>query len=368
MAMLGNVRYHVLRDYNKQKINVDSQQRQGMSQEMRDNYIAFTCLLAAPEEGVVYCGVTAYNNDILHTFDLQEKVFRTLGYQSVAEPYEVKVHRSLERASDGAIYSASACLHDPSERLKAPGGAVFRLLPGNRRIEKLCIPCKHDYIQTITLDDKRKLVYGFTYPVFKFFVYHIETGEVEDYDYIGSITHISALDDAGRIWGTWHNTQHYLFSYDPDTREINWTRNRLPGAAKDANRMYPGAGPVDVMINGGDGYLYIGSTGGALYRLDPKKGEAEWLGKPSAADRMPGLTVWRDGLLLGVVGDEKTSNVFVYDREKRSFHTLGPIVATGDGKPIYRTHDLAIVGKTLYVAETDVPDRSGYLWECEIDL
>ena len=367
--MLRNVRYHVLRDYRRGEINVDEQATEGISQHMRDNYVAFTCLLAAPDEGLLYCGTTAYNNDILHAFDLEKKTFRTLGYQHVAEQFEVKVHRSLEIAGDGTIYGASACLHDPSKRLDAPGGAVFRLPPGQRRPEKLCIPCPPDYVQTITLDDQRKLIYGFTYPVFKFFVYHIDTGEVENHDYIGSITHISSTDDEGRLWGTWHNTGHYLFSYEPDTRQINWTRNKLPGAENDANRMYPGAGPVDVMINGGDGYLYIGSTGGALYRLDPSTAQAEWLGKPTAAARMPGLTPWRDALLLGVVGDDKASSVFAYDREKKTFHKLGPIVATDDGRPLHRTHDLALVEpNTLYVAETDVPDRSGYLWECELEF
>ena len=40
-----------------------------------------------------------------------------------------------------------------------------------------------------------------------------------------------------------------------------------------------------------------------------------------------------------------------------------------DGLTLYRPHDLAISGdNTIYVAETDVPERSGYLWECEVEL
>jgi len=31
--------------------------------------------------------------------------------------------------------------------------------------------------------------------------------------------------------------------------------------------------------------------------------------------------------------------------------------------------DLRLVGdNVVYVAETDVPNRSGYLWECEIEM
>lgn len=365
--MITDVKYHVLRDYQGDPIDVDADEAGAMSEDMRENYVAFTCLLEAPEEGTLYCGVTAFNGDILAGFDVEKKCFRSMGYQEVAEKYEVKVHRSLEMATDGTIYGASACLHQTDERRKAPGGCIFKLAPGTRAIEKLCIPSGPDYIQTITLDEKRQLIHGFTYPVFKYFVYHLDSKEVEDFGYVGSITHISAVDDAGRLWGTWDNTQHYLFCYDPAKGDLEFTRNKLPGAENDANRMYPGAGPVDVMINGGDGYIYIGSTGGALYRLDPAKGEAEWLGKPTAAGRMPGLTVWRDGLLLGVVGDDEAPSVFVYDRESGKFEILG-VIATAEGKKLFRTHDVATFGDdTIYVAETDAPARSAYLWECTLD-
>lgn len=367
--MLKNVRYHGLRDFRSDPTGlVDALRRDAMSEEYKRDYFAFTCLRLSPLGGELYCGVTNFGGDILHAFDLKKKAFRSLGFPSLGDPYAIKIHRALEVGRDGTVYGATACLHDESFRLQAPGGMVFRFTPGEDRIEKLVTPCPPEYIQTITLDDERGIVYGFTYPVFKFFVYRLATGEVEDHDYIGSITHISAVDDAGRFWGTWHHRQHNLFWYDPEERRIHWTRNRLPGAEKDAGRMYPGAGPVDVMINGGDGYIYVGSVGGRLYRLNPDTAEAEYLGQPSPAERMPGLAVWRDGLLLGVSGDNETTNVFVYDREKHSFRNLGPIVAE-DGLPIFRVHDLAVVGEnTLYIAETDVPGRSGYLWEAEVDF
>jgi hypothetical protein len=83
---------------------------------------------------------------------------------------------------------------------------------------------------------------------------------------------------------------------------------------------------------------------------------------------MPGLKVWRDGLLLGVVGDSDLSYIFTYDRESGRFQDLGPIVDSETGLPLYRTHDLAVLDdRRIYVAETDVPSRSGYLWECEVE-
>ena len=132
--------------------------------------------------------------------------------------------------------------------------------------------------------------------------------------------------------------------------------------------MYPGAGPVDCMINGGDGYLYIGTTGGSLCRLDPETAEVTYLGKPAPTTRLPGLIVWHDSLLLGCCGDNEGSCVFAYDRETNAFHYLGPIRDSETGLLLFRVHDLRLVSQNLaYVAETDVPTRSGYLWECELE-
>ena len=364
--MIKRVRYHVLRDITKKDIAVDSGETRG--DEFRENYVAFTCLLANPNDGLLYCGVTAFNNDILHVFDPGSKTFRSLGYREVAEPFEVKVHRSLELASDGAIYGASACLHGLDKRLEAPGGALFRYSPQTGKTQKLGIPVARDYIQTISLDERRGLIYGQTYPVFCFFVYHLSDGRVDDFGYVGSITHISVLDDQGCLWGTWDPVMHNLFRYDPAQSRIVFFDHGLPDGAKMSSIMYLGSGPVDCMINGGDGYIYIGTTGGTLLRLNPKTAEVKYLGKPYASQRMPGLKVWREGLLLGVVGDSELSYLFAYDRETGRFIDLGAIVDTESGLRLYRTHDIAVLdSRHVYVAETDVPSRSGYLWECEVE-
>ena len=77
--MIKNVQYHVLRDYSAKGIDVDADVAGGMSQEARDNYIAFTCLLPVAAEGMLYCGVTAYNGDILGGFDLEQQAVGSLG-------------------------------------------------------------------------------------------------------------------------------------------------------------------------------------------------------------------------------------------------------------------------------------------------
>ena len=366
---MQRVGHHVLRDYHSTECLTDAAElSQPLDLDRFNNYIAFTCLLPHPN-GRLYCGITCANTDILHCFDPDSKRFETLHYDAVAEPYEVKIHRSLELASDGTIYGASACLFRPDERQKAPGGALFKVEPGANSVAKMGIPLEHDYIQTITLDEKRGLIYGQTYPCFRFFVHNIASGETRDFGYIGSITHVSALDDNGCFWGTWDSQCHWLFKYDPNEDAITWFRHGTPGAKEDSNIMYTGAGPVDCMVNGGDGYLYIGTCGGSLCRLDPNTAEVTYLGRPSMTKRLPGLVVWKDSLLLGCSGDEEGGNVFAYDRETNGFHQLGPIMDSQTGLKLFRVHDLRLMNERLaYIAETDVPYHSGYLWECKLEI
>ncbi|RKY66045.1 MAG: hypothetical protein DRQ02_09410, partial [Candidatus Latescibacterota bacterium] len=43
--------------------------------------IYFTTVMYNPNDGLVYCGLTAYDNDLLWTFDPETKEFRSCGYQ-----------------------------------------------------------------------------------------------------------------------------------------------------------------------------------------------------------------------------------------------------------------------------------------------
>jgi len=359
---------HVLRDLKEHKpMGADEYRRTVADPDLFRNRIAFTTLLKHPDDGLLHCGLTAFDTDILYTFDPKTSSFACLGFPEVSERFEVKIHRSLCLDRDGTIYGGTAGLHDISLRAEGQGGRIFSYRPPENKIEFLGIPCPRDYIQTITLDSERRFVYGFTYPVFKFFKFDLNTGEATDFDYIGSITHISALDDKGRLWGTWHPRKHHLFNYDPTEDRIHWFDFGIPGTEAGANRMYPGAGPVDCMINGGDGFIYIGTTEGTLVRLDPESVEMEFLGKPFPGFRMPAIEVGADGLIYGCGGDDNETLLFTYDRDARVFETIGPIHDDDLGQGCFRTHDLCIFDDTtIFVGETDHPTRAGYLWECRI--
>lgn len=363
-----SVTHHILTNYrstqNMADLVADPYDLREKAPDLFNNHVAFTCLLSHPD-GYLYCGLTRFNGDIFCRFDLRTKRFESLKYP--AEIFECKIHRSLELDTDGTIYGATACLHMENRRLEAPGGALFRYDPRRGKVEKFAVPVAHDYIQTITLDPRRRLIYGQTYPVFKFFVHHLDDGTTDNFDFVGSISHISAIDDQGCYWSTWNGSHHWLYKYDPSRKKIEWFHHSLPNAKADANIMYPNAGPIDSMINGGDGWLYVGTCGGSLCRIHAETARVEYLGHPAPTRRMPALKNFGDHLLLGCCGDNDGGCLFTYDKRNGHFDVLGSMVDSATGLYLYRTHDMEIAANGhVFVAETDVPERSSYLWEVEI--
>lgn len=342
------------------------------------DWIAFTTVMYCPVDGLVHCGLTRFDNDILHVFDPESRSFRSLGYNEVAEKFEVKIHRSLVMAPDGWIYGATALLHDINDTGVAPGGKLFRYKPGSRgAIEVLCIPVPHAYIQSIALDANRMMLYGFTFMPERMFSYDIRSGEVRDLGLIGSClfigqAHRPVLDDSGRVWGTWGSyysadrlpTEGHricLFSYHPESgRGIEFLQYGLEGGGVSSTDM------VDEAVNGGDGYIYFGGRSGNLYRLDPTSAQCDNLGRPGYYQkRISGIAPARDGLLYLTAGDRDSAALFSYDRENGRFIELGPIYDPARAECAEKIHCLSLDEdhRTLYGGEIDNVRRSSYLWE-----
>ena len=219
-------------------------------------------------------------------------------------------------------------------------------------------------MQTISLDPDRQMIYGFTYPVFEFFAYSIPDDEIRYIQYMGSIPHLSAIDDRGGYWGTWNPQRHNLFRYDPNTNEVKFFEHGFPKRCQ--NLMYHGAGPIDMALNVGDGSIYIAHEQADLYRLDPETAELDYLGSPYPSVRMPGLAKGPADLLFCAGGVDYGCRLAICDLSTRAFRELGPIVDSETGEKCFRVHDLLVLGNTLYVGETDHPGRSNHLWEIQV--
>jgi sugar lactone lactonase YvrE len=335
--------------------------------ETRSREISTVSLAYNPSDGLLYCGFTAWDNDILDTFDLDSKIFRSLNFQQVGDRFDIKIHRSLKVSGDGAVYAATAGLHDLDQRAQAAGGKLLRYDPTSGEFEVLGVPIPREYIQTIALDETRGILYGFTYPVAYAFRFDIDTRTSTDLGYVGSMPHSPVIDDAGNLWGTWtplwaNRGKACLFRYNPDSEEMTWYRKSLPAVYAD-----DGCG-IDSALNGGDGYLYFGTTAGALARLDPRTVEVTYLGHPLAGPRVSALVLGHDGLIYGSGGTHYDTHLFAYDRESGQSLVLGAIYDPQRETSNWTTHALCEPRPGLfYVGETDNPDRSGYLWECQVD-
>lgn len=332
--------------------------------DWKNNLISFTSLLYHPVRKTVVCGLTAFNNDLMYEFSPNAGKFTSLNYRKEAEKFEIKIHRSLHLDKNGDIYGATACLHREDQRLEGSGGRIFSYDFGKKKYDFLGMPVQYDYIQTITVDEERGLIYGVTYPVFNFFVFSISLREVIFQQYVGSAPHIMAMDDDGCVWSTWNARSHNLFKYNPEKNKmIFFGHTLIPGQGGDL--MYPGAGPIDTMLNGNDGYMYVGVTTGDLVRINPKNAKIDYLGKPCPVFRLPAMEIGPDGRIFGVAGFYGKCHLFAYDRKLRSFEDYGIIEDEKD--EIYIGHDICFAGDNrIFVGETDTEKRAGYLWECQL--
>lgn len=335
--------------------------------DWKRNLVSTTSLLWHPERRRLICGLTSFDTDIMYEFDPEEKQFHCLDYPSVSEPFEIKIHRSLALSRDGSVYGATACLHREDQRHEGPGGRIFRYDFQKQSYDFLGIPAPHDYIQTISLDEDRGLIYGQTYPVFNFFAFDIVRRETRYAHYVGSVSHIMAIDDSGCVWSTWSPRTHHLFKYDPDRNAMQFFDHGLPSSSSGAGLMYPGAGPIDMMLNGGDGYLYVGVATGELVRIHAESANVEHLGKPSPETRLPAMAVGPDNRIWGICGFLERCRLFAYDRETGTFEDFGHIKDSETGLPIFIAHDMAFASeRRIFVGETDTSDRAGYLWQIDL--
>jgi outer membrane protein assembly factor BamB len=323
--------------------------------------IAFTSLLFNPRNGLIYCGLTSLNNDLLYTFDPNTAKFESLGYSKIVgtDRYDVKIHRSLVQDDDGTIYGATACLHPHELRLEGKGGKLFSLDPNARRIELLGVPVPYDYIQTIALDRKRKVLYCNTYPVWQMAMFDLKTRQSKHLG-IGSLGHRAFCDQDGNVWGSYDDSRK-LFKYNPDDGFTKFDAT-LPKLNRNPVNWGMAIPAPDERA------IYMGTAGGGLWRLDPDTAEARYLGKPLADDRIEGLVFGRDGLLFGAGGWNETG-LFACDRESKKLYDLGPIFDPEINERCVIPHDICMTDDgTIYTGETDNTERSCYLWECRVEM
>ena len=347
----------------------------------RKDWISFVSLCHDPVTDTVFCGIASFNADIFWGWNRKEEKWVDTGYARVSDPYDAKFHRSLARHSgDGCLYAAQALYHDIDRFWDAPGASIVKYNPVTGDIAKLGIPMPHVYIQSIVLDESRDLVYGQTFTPENLVSYNLKTGESRWIGPTGSGLGIAqgeniVLDDQGCVWGGWDVARawqsapgvdcHRLYKYDPNSGRINYLVKGLPKS----DGAYGHAKP-EGFFNFGTGGLYVSGGSGALYRVDPETGDAEFLFQAVGDEdrgrrsRLASLEMGPDGFAYGVTGRDGECEILRFNPQDESYELLGPLKDSESGVAAWQAHDVCVTPDgTLYAGENDYPRRSGYLWE-----
>jgi hypothetical protein len=345
--------------------------------DWKEGWLSFDCATYRPDDRRVYLGVTSFDeNRIFCAYDRKADQFVDLGYSRVASPFDAKFHRSLIRSKDDRIYAAPALLHCPDKYFAAAGAAIIEYRPDNGQIRKLGIPFPHIYVQSLTLDEQRQVLYLLCFSPEYLGSYNLRTGEGRLLAQLGAGCGEMAqgenviLDDEHCVWSSWSLTRAWsdtpgpdafrLCKYDPKRDCMKFFATGLP--YPDGR---PGFSHVESYFNFGDGAIYASGENGALYRVDPTNGKAEFLftpvtGRPS---RLSSLVASKDGAAYGITGREGRCELMRVDYRRGTFEKLGKIV-DADGEPMWQCHDILLTEDgVLYACENDNPRRTSYLWE-----
>ena len=336
-----------------------------MAEEQKKYDIHFTGVAYDPCHPLVWCGFTSFVGDLLWTFDPRTKVFESRNFTALREKEEIKIHRGLQVGPDGMLYFGTAALVQTQQRHEAPGGRLFRYDPGRDAYEFLGRPVANDYIQTIDVDHQRGIVYGATYPVGHFFAWDIEGRKLLENAYIAHWPHQVCVDDEGNCWAAYSPTpggrKCYLLKYSPGSGRLTWTDVAFPGEDERTDTS------IDSFVNGGNGFLYIGTTSGALMRLEPAKPRLEVVFKPAASSGFGALSPPVRGKIYGIAGKYTTSEVFSYELATGRVVSYGPAYDRKRNTTICRPHELVMgPGRCLYCPETDNFERQCYFWEIQL--
>jgi len=330
---------------------------------------SFVAMRWHPKRRRLFLGCTSTGGDILVEFDPAKGTFRSCGYarSGLRGPTEDKIHKGLWLdEEEDALYFGTASLAPAPRTVGRPGGSLVRYRIAERKFERLARPVVGSHIQATIYDRARRMIYFYTLPALGFGVFDLRKRKLVRHDAMGSIPHIGCLDDAGGVWGTYGFSAQAFFRYVPEEDRYEFpTGCVFPCAVDGANVAYKGSGPVDSLLNGGDGWLYAGSTLGEFFRIEPRSGKVEHLGKPFPGKRLPAMCLADDGMIYLSGGQDKKTMLGRYDRATGSIEKLGP-VADRRGRACFRAHEIAVVDGTAYIGETDNQQRSGYLWACEV--
>lgn len=399
------VRSHILRNVSLPGWNEHIAGRWSYRQLVADplwhhGWISFDALTYNPSDGGIYCGLNSLDGDLLYRFDPEGGAFTGLNTQRWTDSFDSKIHRSLLlNPLDNCFYFATSLLHDIDQQTEAPGGKLVRYDWKKNTYEVLGIPIPQLYVQSIAMDARRGILYGFTYPAELLFRHDLSTGKTRTLGYIGNACflaqpHNAVVDRDGWLWGTCAETRAWdeipglspirLFKYHPDEDRFVWFAHglarrtdreqisnhpdndqKMPDMAE--SRHKEDYGFCDSMVYDGGHYIYAGSTAGVLSRINIASGAVEKVATVMASGRLPALAFSTDGTLFGGGGMRGKTALLRYDPQTAKVDVWSGLYDPENGEVPARIHDICLTADgTIFFAENDNHHRSSYLWSANL--
>lgn len=151
-----------------------------------------------------------------------------------------KIHYCLIHGSDGLLYCATHASGPPinhpywrphntwdDEKVRFPGSFIFTYDPIKNKIHNYGIGPKREGSRAVAFYEKKKKLYGITWPRNHVYVFYFETGKYIDLGRIGDINPQAIfLDKFGNAYTT--DDYGYILKIDAETNEIKKLNVRCP--------------------------------------------------------------------------------------------------------------------------------------------
>jgi sugar lactone lactonase YvrE len=400
-----SVKAHILRDYRlegweKEIAGRWSYRDLASHEEWFKGWISFDTVTWNPYDQRLYCGLNSLDGDLLYRFDPGAQTFESMNTGQWADPFDVKIHRTLLlNPHDRCLYFATSLLHDLDQQHEAKGGKLVKFDPQTGAFSLIGVPAEHLYIQSIAADWEREIIYAFTYPAEAVYRVNLASGESKLVAYLTNATmfvqpHNGVVDKEGWLWATCAETRAWdetvgrepvrLFKYHPEGDRFVWFDYGLSRKADQKQLVADPAAPegigssltetrhrndfgfCDSMAYDGDRTIYAGTVAGVLARIDTASGKVEKVANVTATGRLPALAM-KDGVLYGAGGMNGHTQLIRWDTRTDRIEGYTDLSDPARNEPPARVHDIAIDDEhRIYLAENDNHRRSSFLWEVQL--
>ncbi len=334
--------------------------------------------MARGSDGNVYAGLTGRGH-VLARIDVADGSVEDLGEIFPCRPGMAplldKIHNSLLAGPDGELYIGQGLNLDWNAGPRTfdlaafGGGHLFRYDIATGRLEDLGLQVPLNAIHGMTMDARRRIIYGYTIPDNHFFVHYLDGHRVEDKGRISNYaSHNLACGADGTVYGgyfgdlSWtgvpvddpeaarrhHFAGTYLYRYHPDEGRLARTSELV--VYGDEVDIFSNKG-IDSLTCSSSGELYGGTAvGGTVFRIDGATGRVAVVGKPVLTPRISGMQEGPDGSMYMTAGFP-LMHLVRYDPRAGSFTDFGEVRSCAD---LCYFHGMAVLDDgTVYVGETD---------------